>query len=268
MICISTILIIAACSSAPKKNEPASKIAPQETPKTRIAIVDLKPDGIKASEARKISELLRTDLINTGQYIVIERSQIDALLKEHGFAQIGVTDESSAVKLGRMLAAQKILIGTAMKLGDSIVITGRVVDIEKGIAERGARVAVKKEEDLIDSASDFMAQLTGRHATVSEGQHASPQIIIRTKKKFYARGEEIIVMFSNFPGTKYDYISLAKKTAPPSDLVTYQYTNKLKEGTVVFPRGLYDPGEYEVRAYTEYHKGNKNYQSNYFFTVR
>ena len=262
------VLAAVACSSAPKKTETAESVQRKESIRDRIAVLDLKPDGIQASEARKISELIRTEIINTGKYIVIERSRIDLLLKEQGFTQIGFTDESSAVKLGKLLAAQKILIGTAMRLGESIVITGRVVDIEKGIAEQASKVAVKKEEDMIYSVSEFISQLSGQQTASSNLQQASTSVIIRTGKKLYGRGEDITVTFSHFPGTKYDYISLARKSASPADHYTYQYTNKLKEGTITFYRGISDPGEYEARAHTEYSKGSKNYQAAYTFTVK
>jgi hypothetical protein len=178
--CILAVMAAIACSSNPTKSEsnPISK----ESPKARIAVLDLKPDGIQLSEARKISELIRTEIINTGNYVVIERSQIDTLFKEYGFTQLGVTDENSAIKLGKLLAAQKILIGTAMKLGESIVITGRVVDIEKGIAEHGARVSARREEDLIDSISEFIAQLTGQQGTFSETKKTSTNIILKTQE--------------------------------------------------------------------------------------
>ena len=262
------LLAAAACSSTPKKTETAESVIPKESPKIRIAVLDLKPDGIPVSEARKLSELIRTEIINTGKYVVIERSQIDLLLKEHGFTQTGITDDTSAVKLGKILAAQKILIGTAMRLGESIVITGRVVDIEKGIAEHAARVAVKKEEEMIYSVSEFISQLTGQQTNSSNVQQTSTSVIIRTNKKLYNRGEDITVTFLHFPGTKYDYISLARKTASAADHYTYQYTNKLREGAITFYRGIYEPGEYEARAHTEYSKGNRNYQAISFFTVK
>ncbi len=193
---------------------------------------------------------------------------MDMLLKEHGFAQLGVTDETSAVKVGKLLAAQKILIGTAMKLGESIIITGRVVDIERGIAERGAKVATKNEDEMIYAITQFIVQLTGRQVTSSYKRDAKPHVVIRTNKQIYAKDKDIIVTFSNFPGTKWDYISIAKKSASAADHYTYQYTSRLKEGAITFYRGVYEPGAHEVRAHTEYYKENRNLQASYVFTVR
>jgi hypothetical protein len=120
----------------------------------------------------------------------------------------------------------------------------------------------------IYSVSEFISQLAGQQTTSSNIQQTSTSVIIRTSKKLYNRGEDVSVTFTNFPGTKYDYISLARKTASASDHYTYQYTNKLKEGTITFYRGIYEPGEYEARAHTEYNKGNRNYQATCVFTIK
>jgi TolB-like protein len=134
---IASILVIAlfaACSSKKssqvRPSQPDDKTTSDQ--KERIAVLDFKTINVSTEKSRIVSELIRTDLINTNKFVVIERSQVDMIFKEHGFASTGVTDESSAVKIGKLLAAKNILIGTVMKVGDSIVVTCRVVDVERG----------------------------------------------------------------------------------------------------------------------------------------
>lgn len=258
------------CASGQKKTE--SSAAPDSVRK-RIAILDLKPDGISTADSRRISELIRTDFINTGRFSVIERSQIEMIFREHGFNQIGVTDQGSAVKVGRLLAVEKILIGTAMRLGESTVITGRIVDMESGAADHGAKISIKSTEDIISAVSDFTEMLVGKRVarqsgSSSEQNRSTSPTSIRADKKIYQQGEDIVVTFSNFPGTKWDYISIAKKSASARDHVVYLYTKKQIEGMVTFYRGVYDPGEYEIRAHTEYVKGNQSFQKSYPITVK
>lgn len=77
--------------------------------KMRMAVMDFRPDGVSKSLTRKKSELIRGEMINTGKFIVIERSQIGQILKEQGFRTSGCSDTSCAVKVGKMLSANKIL---------------------------------------------------------------------------------------------------------------------------------------------------------------
>ena len=74
----------------------------------RIAILDFQADGVSKSIARRISELIRTEMINTGKYIVIERNQMNIILKEQGLQQTGCTDENCAVQVGKLLSAKTL----------------------------------------------------------------------------------------------------------------------------------------------------------------
>ena len=79
--------------------------------KMRIAVMDVKPEGVPGKTAKVISNMIRNELINTQKFIVIERAQMDMIFKEQGLQQTGCTDQEFAVEMGRLLSARKILIG-------------------------------------------------------------------------------------------------------------------------------------------------------------
>ena len=81
-----------------------------------LAIMDFKAKGVPDTLAGQISELIRMEMINTGQYKVLEREQMDKILKEQEFQQTGCTDVSCAIQAGQLLSADKMLIGSVMKL--------------------------------------------------------------------------------------------------------------------------------------------------------
>jgi TolB-like protein len=264
-----TILFIS-CSANKKSSrvrpaQPGNKTTTDQ--KERIAVLDFKTINLPAEKSRIVSELIRTDLINTNKFIVIERSQVDMIFKEHGFASTGFTDESSAVKIGKILAAQKILIGTVMKVGDSIVVTCRVVDVEKGIADASAKVTADSEESLVSETGTLVASLTGEAVSV-QSKAITPKVILKLTKQIYAKGEDIVVTYKKFPGTKYDYISIAKEYESARNHYTYQYTGGQTEGSVIFYSGVAEPGKYEARSHTNYHKGNIQPTAVLKFTVK
>jgi TolB-like protein len=130
--------------------------------KIRIAIIDFKPDGVTRTFSRRVSELIRNEMINTGSYTIIERTSMDSILKEQAFQQAGCTDDSCAVTIGRLLSAKKMLIGTILKLGKRTVITGRIVDVERGTADFSHSQVVRSEDQLFDAISLFAKNLTLR----------------------------------------------------------------------------------------------------------
>ncbi len=130
-------------------------------PRELVAVMDFTTRDVPQSVAYNVSELIRTELINTGKYTVLERSQMREILKEQGFQQTGCTETACAVQMGKLLSARKILIGSVMKLGAKLVISGRVVDVEKGVGEQGARGKADTMDDLDDGVIEFINNLSG-----------------------------------------------------------------------------------------------------------
>lgn len=124
-----------------------------------IAVTDFAAKDIPSNVAMNVSELIRTELINSGRYTVIERSQMKEILKEQGFQQTGCTDVNCAVKMGKLLSAKKILVGSVMKLGSKLIISGRVVDVERGVGERAAKGNANSLDQLDRGVTEFVDAL-------------------------------------------------------------------------------------------------------------
>lgn len=264
--------------------------------KDRLAVMDFRADGLSQCNALRISELIRTEIINTGVYTVIERNQMDMLLKEQGIQQTGALSDEYALKVGELLSAQKILIGTAMRLGKSIIISGRIVDIEKGIAEFGAQQSAADEDELLEATALFCKKLTGKssHTTkiASKKQYIKPTqtkytgatqpaggtqkpaqsvpkkspepkagnlgFMVNPNKKVYAPYEEIVLEFSNFPGNRYDWISIAEPGSENTAYYTYAYTGEDMKTGAINLRGI-EAGKYEIRYYYDWENGKYDY---------
>jgi len=264
--------------------------------KNRIAVMDFRADGISKNKSLRISELIRTEIVNTGVYTVIERNQMDMVFKEQGIQQTGVINDAYAIKMGELLSAQKILIGTVMKLGDGIIISGRIVDIEKGIAEFAVNQSAANENELLEATILFCKKLTGKTSkkaelsskkrkkkkktvktaakTTTTKASQTPKAIstskklyskktksgafVDTNKRVYKPYEDIILEFSNFPGNNYDWISIAKPDEPESYYQTYSYTGSEKKNGKITLGGL-EAGKYEIRYYYDWKNGKYDY---------
>jgi curli biogenesis system outer membrane secretion channel CsgG len=58
---------------------------------------------------------LTTQLVKTGDFTVIERTQIDAVLAEQHLDMSGAVDPATAAKVGKILGAQAVLLGSITK---------------------------------------------------------------------------------------------------------------------------------------------------------
>ncbi len=225
---------------------------PSYADKMRIAVLDFNADGVAKSTARKISDLIRTEMINTKKYTVIERKQMKVIFKEQNLQMTGCFDETCAIKVGKLLSAQKILIGTIMKLGKPIIINGRIIDVERGTAEYGAKQSAKNLDEILNAVSIFTKKLTGdvTHRT----ENSCRNCILKTGKQRYTPNESIKVIFSGLPGNSSDWITIVSASSASDNYNECYYTKGKTHGTMTF-NGL-PKGDYEVRLFLNWQARN------------
>jgi TolB-like protein len=129
---------------------PSSSTKPPAAPvnggPTLVAVVPLKGQGVSDADALTLTDRLRIELFKTGMFSILERDEMERILKEQGFQQTGCTDQSCAVEMGRLLNAKQIVTGSIGKMGNRLYqITVRRVDVQSAaivsevyVEEKGA----------------------------------------------------------------------------------------------------------------------------------
>ncbi|AKG24724.1 CsgG/HfaB family protein [Calothrix sp. 336/3] len=87
--------------------------------KPRIAVLDFEYSSV-ANEwrwwldgnAKGVSDIMVNKLVEGGNFTVIERSKIDAILREQNFGLSGRVDATTAAQIGKILGVDTILIGS------------------------------------------------------------------------------------------------------------------------------------------------------------
>jgi TolB-like protein len=121
--------------------------------KTNIAVSDLAGQGIDGSTAAVITDRLRSELFNTGTVTVLERSQMQEILKEQGFQQAGCTTDQCAVETGQMLGVKYMVVGSIGLVGHTYTIASRLIDVSTGRMTATANVDCRCEIDDVLSRS-------------------------------------------------------------------------------------------------------------------
>lgn len=138
------------------EEKPAGK-----TEKPRIAVMDLDAKGVSKDEAEAVADFLRTDLLNTDKFTVIERSRMQDILKEQQLSLSGLTETEKAAKLGKLLNCKFILVGTLSKLGAQYFLNVRAVDVETGETKLGKREKSGTVEEMSEVSRVIASQLAG-----------------------------------------------------------------------------------------------------------
>ncbi len=92
---------------------------------------------------KNLQEKMVTSLTNRGMQVV-ERDQLERVLKEQKLGYSGLVNMESAKKIGELLGAEGMLLGTINDMGNEINLNGRLVDIGTGDAISASEVALPK----------------------------------------------------------------------------------------------------------------------------
>ena len=99
-----------------------------------LAILDMEPIGLSEMESKVLTQRLTSKMIELSDYTIVERANIDKILKEQKFQHSGCTDSKCAVEIGQLLNADITVIGTVSKFGDTYTIDSRIINVGNGEA--------------------------------------------------------------------------------------------------------------------------------------
>ncbi len=97
-----------------------------------VAVIEFEGLGITKTEVKSLTNRLRSNLVSSGEYDVIERGQMNEILEEQGFQLSGCTSESCMVEAGQLLGVQFMLAGSISLIGSTYSVEMRFINIETG----------------------------------------------------------------------------------------------------------------------------------------
>ena len=90
-----------------------------EAAKPRVAVINFEV-GVSSAPGdigSGIADMLTTALVKSGKVDVYERSQLQAVLGEQGLSSSGLIDPGTAIKMGKLLGVQYIIMGKITEYG-------------------------------------------------------------------------------------------------------------------------------------------------------
>ena len=113
-----------------------------ETGQVAVATFEL-IDVPSPSVARNVAEDLYTAMINAG-YQLVERGQLDKVLKELKIQNMGLIDPKTAQRIGQLSGCDVILLGSISDRGQFVAINARLMDTATGKSLVADRVEMRK----------------------------------------------------------------------------------------------------------------------------
>lgn len=174
-------IVVEASDESGLKGEKRAKVK-REIEKVRdvgsrmsISILPFEKKGISTVA----SDIVYDNLINSfenlkvegiGRFNLVERAKLDEVLKEQKLSKTPITDPETAVRVGKILAAEGILMGSIVETKDSIEVYARLVNSETS-SIIGAKDVFDQNKSLqgIKTLADGLALKFNQHLPLVEG---------------------------------------------------------------------------------------------------
>ena len=145
--------------------------------KLNIAVLEFEArGGVSKEDAASLSDAFQGQIIETGEFIVVDRNRIKSILQEQGFQQSEACSQVECiVEVGKILKVEKMFAGTIGKVGKIYTINIQVIDIATAqIEQNKSRRHEGAIEDLLtdiipELAAEMAKGLTGKDVKVSTG---------------------------------------------------------------------------------------------------
>jgi len=149
--------LLALAPTGARAAEPGAASQPPDKPRLAIADFSITGDVGIAQAGKAVSELLVTE-VSQARYRVMERSQLEALLKEHQVTMAELAAEPGKLKGKPFSNVRYLLVGSVVKLG-TLSVSARVVDMQTGEVTAKARVSAEDARGLQNALTALAREL-------------------------------------------------------------------------------------------------------------
>ncbi|MFN0197696.1 MAG: DUF4350 domain-containing protein [Planctomycetaceae bacterium] len=132
------------------KGVPRRTVAPETSVTSpTLAILTLNNNSPKAEldvMQEGFADMLQSSLGAIEGVRLVERAQIENILKEQKLSLSGLVDPQTAVQVGQLLQAERLLVGSFLEVGTDLGIQVRLVDTQSGSVVASERVSGPREQ--------------------------------------------------------------------------------------------------------------------------
>jgi len=155
--------------------------------KTLVAILDFElTEKVPAELRAPLTERLRKQVFDSEKYTVVNRAEMDNVLKEQGLSCSDLTTKQCQIEFGRILQVEKLITGGISKAEDSYFLTVQITDVESAKVEKLEDATCKncgvdqllEQIDLISENLVGEAKVTEPSKTARTGKlqiHSTPE---------------------------------------------------------------------------------------------
>ena len=122
----------------------------------KIAVIDVVSHSFEKAEREVFTDILRTEIFKMQQFTILERGLIQEILQSSRISLDGMIEDSRLLEVGRTLSVDKLLICKIERLGESIVLNLRMIDVKTSMLDYTENIFITDENQVFQSLGDLV----------------------------------------------------------------------------------------------------------------
>lgn len=132
---------------------PTATVRPEkDLTDSRIAVVGVEADD--AVIAGALAGFVTNAFVNYRVGRIVDRDSVEKIIEEHQFQASAITDEDTAVEIGKLLGADSIAIGSLYRVGTTDYLNVKLIEVETGEILASSIATASDEDDYLQMCSD------------------------------------------------------------------------------------------------------------------
>jgi TolB-like protein len=198
----------------------AQKSSPK---KFNIAVLDFEArEGVGRGEAASLSDIFCAQLAQTGQYTIVDRNRIKAILNEQGFQQSeACSSVECVVEVGKFLNVQKIFTGVIGKIGRLYTVNIQLINVTTAQIELNK--GRQHEGEIEDLATLIIPEITAEMTKALTGKDVNVDETVSSSYSY--KRHEIELGFGSGPASKWNVFKrpLPEVRLQPKSVISIAY---------------------------------------------
>ncbi len=121
-----------------------------------IGIMDFIAQDRDQEKSFFATEFMQDVLLKTKAFNIVDRRNLGKIVKEIELQQTGLTETEKAIKVGKILNIEEMVIGATGKLGDYNIVSFTVIDIATGRVIYSDSKKFEKDKELFESIVELV----------------------------------------------------------------------------------------------------------------
>jgi tetratricopeptide (TPR) repeat protein len=121
---------------------------PKQSIRHRIAVLDFESIGASETLGRAVAENFRTSIGDTKMYYLVERAFLQKVLDQQKLQLSGAVDPETAVKIGQLVQAKYVVVGSLTKMGSTYTLNVRFTDVETSANVLSKQLKCGSEDEI------------------------------------------------------------------------------------------------------------------------